>query len=99
MLQYFTEQLENCEPLSEESALQMVARRVENGGDEATLTEKFKSKIGQRLLYFMKSGPDRLEILSTYENDVETDLKGATFIEMTGGGSSGGAIPKFSFPA
>jgi hypothetical protein len=92
MLQYFTEQLQSAPPLDETGAAAMISRRVSDGADEAKTTEHFKSKIGQRLVYFIKRSDSGLEVLNAFEDELDDVLKGLNFVEM----SSSGKVPAFA---
>jgi hypothetical protein len=91
MLQYFTEQLQSVPPLDETGAAAMIAGRVANGADEAKITEYFKSKIGQRLVYFIKRSDSGLEVLNAFEDELDDVLKGLNFVEMATSG-----VPSFA---
>jgi hypothetical protein len=91
MLQYFTEQLQSVPPLDETGAAAMISSRVANGADEAKITEHFKSKIGQRLVYFIKRSDNGLEVLNAFEDELDDGLKGLNFIEMATPG-----VPSFA---
>lgn len=89
MLEYFEEQLKTVPSLDEHGARAMIDVRLANGGDEVELTKYYTSKIGQRLVFFMVSDNTNVQILKCFEDEVESELKDYTFVEMIG------ATPKF----
>lgn len=91
MLQYFERQLEATPPLDADEATKMIEYRVANGGDEAELTEYYNSKIGKKLLFYMKCDKHNFEVCNCFDDDVDEVFKAANFMEM----NVGGAVPKF----
>lgn len=92
MLQYFEQQLNSAVSISAEEAAKMIGHRINNGGDEAELTEYYNSKIGKKILFFMKSDSTGFEIKKCFDDEVEETFSNATFIEM----KDGGAVPVFT---
>jgi hypothetical protein len=91
MLQYFERQLESTSPIDADEAAKMVTYRVATGGDEAELTEYYNSKIGKKLLFYMKCDKHNFEVCKCFDDEIEETFKTATFMEM----NVGGAVPKF----
>lgn len=92
MLDHFEQQLESTPLISADEADKMAYHRIANGGDEAELTEYYNSKIGKKLLFYMHQTSDtNFQVCTIFDDEVEEELKDATFVEMC----HGGAVPKF----
>lgn len=90
MIQYFEEQLKSESPLSEKDAAKMVQTRVANGENEAICTEYFKTKLGQRFVFYIMTNNGISHVLKSFEDEIDTELKGCSFVNMSG------AIPLFT---
>lgn len=84
MLEYFTEQLSNTAVISADDAARMIEQSISNGGDEATVTEYYNSKVGQHSVVYIKRSNLQTEFQKCFEDEVETVLYGLQFIEMNG---------------
>ena len=93
MLDHFEQQLESTPLVSADEAGKMAKHRIANGGDEAELTEYYNSKIGKKLLFYIHQTSDtNFQVCKVFDDEVEDELKDATFIGMSSGNST---IPKF----
>jgi hypothetical protein len=92
MLEYFKTQLELATPLDSDEISKMISHRVENGQNEAEISDYYNSKIGKKILFFIKTTLNGFEVCKCFDDEVDGTLKNATFIEM----NEGGGIPKFA---
>lgn len=86
--QYFTEQLKEAPPITEQDIANFIKARVDRGVDETTVTEYFNSKLGQRLVFAMvesnKGSDGKVEVIRYFEDELESKLSGYTFDGMSG---------------
>lgn len=79
MLQYFEQQLKTAPPLGEDGAAAMIKVRVDNGGNEAELTEYFTARLGQRLVFALLETDNNLEVKRMFEGDIVATLSEYTY--------------------
>lgn len=92
MLEYFEEQLKSANILTSEDVAGFVEDDVSFGcGTSEELTEYYTSRVGQRILFYLIWSDEKLkyQIIRVFENDVESELKGKKFVDMSA------ATPRF----